>query len=135
MMNTTRTGRHRKPSPARVIAARTALSATGAAAALLVAAGPATAGTNAGAAPAAPVAEAPCTNTPLDAVIGPLAQTDCNDPAPASPDDVTGDDPTDEGSGNGSGNGSGSGPASEREGQPASPGVPFPGNGGNPPDA
>ena len=128
MQTTSHAGRHRKPSPARAIAARTALSAAGAAAALLVAAGTATAGTSAEV--AAPAAEAPCTNTPLDAIIGPLAQTNCNDPAPSAPDDVTGDDPTDEGSGNGSGDG-----ASEREGQPAAPGVPFPGNGGNPPGA
>lgn len=129
MQITSRAGRHRKPSPARVIAARTAVSAGGAAAALLVAAGTATAGTSAGAAPTNPAAEAPCTNTPLDAIIGPIAQTDCNDPAPASPDDVTGNDPTEEGPG------SDNSSEGEREGQPASPGVPFPGDGGNPPGA
>lgn len=139
--------RHRKPSVARAIAARTAVSATGAAAALLVAAGTATAATSAEAAEGARAAvsdqltpaEGPCTNTPLDAIIGPLAQTNCNDPAPQAPDDVAGNDPTeggsDNGSGNGSGSGSGSGGEGEREGRPAAPGVPFPGegDGNNPP--
>ena len=138
----TNTARHRKPSVARAVAGRTAVSAAGAAAALLVAAGTATAATSTEAtdatrAPAAEQlipAEGPCTNTPLDAVIGPLAQTNCNDPAPQAPDDVAGNDPTeggsDDGSGNSSGNGSGSGSGEgEREGRPAAPGVPFPGGG------
>ncbi len=133
-------GRHRKPSAARTIAARTAVSTGAAAAAVLLAGGTATAATASAdttdartvvseSNPTAP----PCTNTPLDAVIGPLAQTNCNDPAPEAPDDVTGDDPTEQG-GNDSGSGSGS---DERGGQPAAPGVPFPGgnDGGNPPGA
>ncbi len=95
--------RHRKPSPARVVAKRTAISAGAAAAALLVSAGGATAA-EASTAPEAPVvaqapaAEPPCTGTALDAIVGPLSGADCNSNPqdPEVPDD-SGETPGDPG--------------------------------------
>ena len=106
-------GRHRKPRSAGALATRLALSTGAAAAAVLMAGGTATTATASAEAPAAEMAPGPCTNTPLDAIIGPLAQTNCNDPAPSAPDDVTGDDPTQQGA----------------------PDSPPEGSGGNPPGA
>ena len=77
-------GRHRKTSPTRALAARTAMTAGGVVAALLLAGGTATA------APAAPTAEPPCTGTTLDAIVGPVTGADCN----SNPDDQ---DPTEPG--------------------------------------
>lgn len=91
-------GRHRRPGPARAVLARSALSAGAAAAAVLLAGGPATA-TTAG----APAAEPPCTGTALDAILGPATGADCNsnpednDPTnpggPNTPDDSGGNPP------------------------------------------
>lgn len=89
MQSKPRPGRHRKPTSTRAIAARAAISAGGAVAAVLLAGGPATAA----AVPAGeqkPAADPPCTGTALDAIVGPLTGADCN----SNPEDSDGpDDP------------------------------------------
>lgn len=107
MHSTLRSARHRKPSPARAVAARTAVSAGAAVAAVLMSASGAAAAPAGGVAGHFPVAvtageqspsaDPPCTDTPLDAIVGPLTGADCNsnpgDSQGETPDDMGGDPP------------------------------------------
>lgn len=78
-------GRHRSPRSTRTLAARSAMSAGAAVAAVLLAGGPAAAATA-----SAPAADPQCTGTALDAIVGPLTGADCN----TNPED---NDPTNPG--------------------------------------
>lgn len=104
MQSNVSSGRHRKPTASRAFAARTAISAGAAVAAVLMAGGSATAVTantdmitsNApelGAAGASNVAEPPCTGTPLDAMVGPIIGSTCGAGEPGSPGEEDSGDP------------------------------------------